>query len=139
MTLLVLAWSSLLLKIRAIPKSDIFGFRSLSNKMLLAFKSLWIILNLESLWRYSRPLLIPSIMLKRFLQSSSIFLCESIEFEQKKQEKEWGLNLQGEWTWRRSSFGWNHQKTVSSEVPQQRILFNCLKIHYFCPQFKKKK
>uniref|UniRef100_A0A2P2R359 Uncharacterized protein n=1 Tax=Rhizophora mucronata TaxID=61149 RepID=A0A2P2R359_RHIMU len=30
------------------PKSEIFGIISLSNKMLLAFRSLWIILSLES-------------------------------------------------------------------------------------------
>ena len=33
--------------ILAVPKSDIFGFNSLSNKMLLAFKSLCITFNLE--------------------------------------------------------------------------------------------
>lgn len=32
----------------AIPKSDIFGFISLSRRTLLAFRSLCMILNLES-------------------------------------------------------------------------------------------
>jgi hypothetical protein len=35
----------------AIPKSEILGFISLSNNMLLALRSLWIILSLESWWR----------------------------------------------------------------------------------------
>jgi hypothetical protein len=39
-TLVVLATSSLIAKILAMPKSDIFGFSSSSNKMLLAFRSL---------------------------------------------------------------------------------------------------
>uniref|UniRef100_A0A0A8YW96 Uncharacterized protein n=1 Tax=Arundo donax TaxID=35708 RepID=A0A0A8YW96_ARUDO len=30
------------------PKSDIFGIISLSSKMLLALRSLWIIVSLES-------------------------------------------------------------------------------------------
>jgi hypothetical protein len=47
-TRLVFAWSWSLLNILAMPKSDIFGLMSLSNKMLLALRSLWIIVNLES-------------------------------------------------------------------------------------------
>ena len=50
-TLLVLAWSSLPWKILPIPKSEILGFSSSSNNMLLGFRSLWIIFSLESLWR----------------------------------------------------------------------------------------
>lgn len=48
MTLLVLAPVSFPLKLLAMPKSDILGSISVSSKILLAFKSLWIILNLES-------------------------------------------------------------------------------------------
>lgn len=65
--------------ILAMPKSEIFGFISSSNRMLLAFRSLWIILSLESLWRYSNPRAIPSIMLKRFLQSNWDFLAVSVK------------------------------------------------------------
>jgi len=47
-TLLVLAVASSPPKILAVPKSEILGFISLSRRTLLAFRSLWIILNLES-------------------------------------------------------------------------------------------
>lgn len=57
-------------KILAKPKSDIFGFISESNKILLALRSLWIILNRESSWRYSSPRAIPMTMFWRLLQSS---------------------------------------------------------------------
>ena len=66
--LFVLAWESLSLNILAVPKSEIFGIISLSSKMLLVFKSLWIIFNLEYLWRYKSPWAIPSIMLTRVFQ-----------------------------------------------------------------------
>jgi hypothetical protein len=33
------------------PKSEIFGFILLSRRILLALRSLWIILSLESSWR----------------------------------------------------------------------------------------
>lgn len=42
-------WS--LPKLLAIPKSEILGFISWSSKMLLALRSLWIILSIESWWR----------------------------------------------------------------------------------------
>ena len=48
-TLLVFALDSFCPNILAMPKSDIFGFISSSSKMLLAFKSLCMILNLEYL------------------------------------------------------------------------------------------
>lgn len=50
-SLLVFASSWFPLKILAMPKSDILGVISLSNNMLLALRSLCIILNLESSWR----------------------------------------------------------------------------------------
>ena len=71
--LIVLPSFSLPPKILAVPKSDIFGFNSPSNKILLNFRSLCIILNLESLWRYNSPREIPSIMYKRFCQSKTFF------------------------------------------------------------------
>ena len=46
-TLFVFTSESFGPNILAILKSDIFGFISISSKMLLGFKSLWIILNLE--------------------------------------------------------------------------------------------
>ena len=71
-TLLVLASSCLLPKILAVPKSEIFAFISSSNKTLLAFKSLWMILRRESSWRYRIPLAIPRTMAARLSQSSSL-------------------------------------------------------------------
>ena len=62
-TLLVLAIFWFSEKILAIPKSDIFATMSWSNNTLLGFKSLWMILSLESSWRYKSPLAIPLIML----------------------------------------------------------------------------
>lgn len=50
-TLFVLTSFSLPPKILAMPKSDIFGFMSISNKMLPALRSLWMIVNRESWWR----------------------------------------------------------------------------------------
>lgn len=44
---LVFASSSSFAKILAMPKSEIFGFIPSSNKILLGFKSLWMIVNLE--------------------------------------------------------------------------------------------
>ena len=43
----VLASASLLEKILAIPKSELFGFISLSNNTLEAFRSRWVILSLK--------------------------------------------------------------------------------------------
>lgn len=73
-TLSVLASSWFPPKILAVPKSDIFGFISLSNKTLLAFISRWMILSRESSCRYKRPLAVPVIMFARFAQSSSLLL-----------------------------------------------------------------
>lgn len=50
-TLFVFTSFASLLKILANPKSEIFGFMSLSNKILLVFRSLWTICSLESWWR----------------------------------------------------------------------------------------
>lgn len=76
-TRLVFPLVSLSVKILAMPKSDIFGFMSLSNRILLVFKSRWMILNLEYLWRYRRPWAIPSMMCMRLLQSKIDRLVES--------------------------------------------------------------
>ena len=72
-TRLVLSWCSLPPKILAIPKSDIFGFISTSSRMLLGLRSLWIIVVLESWWRYISPLATPLIMLNLLGQSSIDF------------------------------------------------------------------
>lgn len=72
MTLPVLSPVSFPLKILASPKSDILGFMSLSSKMLLAFRSLWIILSWESWWRYRSPRAIPLMIWKRLGQSSNL-------------------------------------------------------------------
>ena len=47
-TLCVFAVVSFPPKILAMPKSDIFGFMSISSKTLAALRSLWIILSRES-------------------------------------------------------------------------------------------
>ncbi|KAG5620503.1 hypothetical protein H5410_005721 [Solanum commersonii] len=47
-TLFVMAPVSFPPKLLAMPKSDIFGFISVSSKTLLGLRSLWIIRNLES-------------------------------------------------------------------------------------------
>lgn len=77
MILPVFALSSFFLKILAIPKSDILGFISASNKMLLTFRSLWITVYTENSWRYRRPCVIPSMMRTRFSQSNDKLLNES--------------------------------------------------------------
>ena len=69
-TLLVLSCSWSPWNILAMPKSEIFGFISASRRILLVFRSLWIILNLESWWRYRIPRAIPLIISKRFSQSN---------------------------------------------------------------------
>ena len=76
-TRLVFAWSWSPQNILAMPKSDIFGLISLSNKMLLAFRSLWIIVNLESWWRYIIPLATPWIILNLVGHWTIDFLAES--------------------------------------------------------------
>lgn len=86
-TLLVLAPVSFPPKLLANPKSEILGFISESNNILLAFRSLWIILSRESWWRYRRPRAMPLMMLKRFGQSRHLLSngsvnqheCEKIE------------------------------------------------------------
>ena len=64
-----LLWS--LPKLLAKPKSEIFGSIAPSSRILLALKSLYIILSLESWWRYSRPLAILQMILKRLGPSKS--------------------------------------------------------------------
>ena len=67
-TLVVSSWIWSPLNIRAIPKSEISGFSSVSNKTLLVLRSLWIILNLESWWRYKILRAISMMISKHFLQ-----------------------------------------------------------------------
>ena len=67
-TLVVLSWVWPSLNIRAMPKSEILGFISTSSKTLLVLRSLWIIFNLESWWRYKIPRAIPIMISKRLLQ-----------------------------------------------------------------------
>ena len=76
-TLWVLATSCVSSKILASPKSDIFGFILSSRRTLLALRSRCITLIKESRWRYTRPLAMPIIMLKRVVHSSCSLLCES--------------------------------------------------------------
>ena len=76
--LLVLASIWLLPKILPVPKSEILGFISSSNKKLLAFKSLWMILSRESSWRYRSPLAMPPIMAARLAQSSCFVFVGSV-------------------------------------------------------------
>ena len=76
-TLRVLISASSLPNILAMPKSEILGVISLSRRILLVFKSLWMILYLESWWRYSKPRAIPSIIRYRVCQSSSLLLAVS--------------------------------------------------------------
>ena len=73
-TLVVSSWIWSPLNIRAIPKSEILGFSSVSNKTLLVLRSLWIILNLESWWRYKIPRAISMMISKRFLQFNNELL-----------------------------------------------------------------
>ena len=73
-TLVVMSWIWSPLIIRAMPKSEILGFISPSRRTLLVLRSLWIILNLESWWRYKIPRAIPIMISKRFLQFSSELL-----------------------------------------------------------------
>ena len=42
------------------PKSDILAFMSLSSKTLLVLMSLCTIFNVDSSWRYAKPLAIPT-------------------------------------------------------------------------------
>ena len=73
-TLVVSSWIWSPLNIQAIPKSEILGFSSMSNKTLLVLRSLWIILNLESWWRYKIPRTISIMISKRFLQFNNELL-----------------------------------------------------------------
>ena len=63
--------------ILAMPKSEIFAFIEASSRTLLALRSLWMILNLESWWRYRIPRATPQIMLKRIGQSNCDLLVSS--------------------------------------------------------------
>ena len=73
-TLVVLSWVWPSLDIRAMPKSKILGFILASCRTLLALRSLWIIFNLESWWRYKIPRAIPMMISKRLLQSKNELL-----------------------------------------------------------------
>ena len=75
---LVFASSSFFLKALAIPKSDIFGFISSSNRMLLAFRSRWIIVEFEYSWKYRSPWITPSMVWTRCLQSKRLLLLGSV-------------------------------------------------------------
>ena len=84
-TLVVLSWVWSSLNIRAVPKSEILGFISVSSRTLLALRSLWIIFSLESWWRYKIPRAIPRMISKRFFQFrndalvwSTIRFCSSV-------------------------------------------------------------
>ena len=57
------------------PKSDIFGVRSLSSKILVALMSLCTNFNGDSSWRNARPFAIPQQILNLVGQSSGICLC----------------------------------------------------------------
>ena len=76
-TLVVMSWIWSPLIIRAMPKSEILGFISPSRRTLLVLRSLWIILNLESWWRYKIPRAIPITISKCFLQFSNELLVRS--------------------------------------------------------------
>ncbi len=70
-TLLVLSWIWSPLNIRATPKFEILEFISASSRTLVVLRSLWMILNLESWWRYKSPRATPQIISKRFPQSNN--------------------------------------------------------------------
>ena len=69
-------WSTA--KIFAKRKSEIFGFMSRSNKILLSLRSQCIILGWESSWRYKSPQAIPLMILKRLDQSNRPHFAGSI-------------------------------------------------------------
>ena len=82
-TRVVLSWVWSSLNIRAMPKSEILGFILASSRTLLVFRSLWIIFNLESWWRYKIPRAIPRMISKRFLQfSNELLVWSTIKFSQ---------------------------------------------------------
>ena len=82
-TLVVLSWVWPSLNIRAMPKSEILGFISASSRTLLVLRSLWIIFNLESWWRYKIPWAIPMMISKRLLQfRNELFVWSTIKFVQ---------------------------------------------------------
>ena len=83
-TRLVFAWFCPISKALANPKSDILGFISLSNRTLLALRSLWITLSRESSWRYKIPFAIPLIMLNLSFQSSCFLFSSSDRIKTKK-------------------------------------------------------
>ena len=106
------------------PKSEIFGFMLLSSKILLILRSLWIILSLESWWRYRSPRAILATMFLHLGQSSNLLLVWSIKNRQElglinrwntyiaKMAKTWKDSYQ---KWRSLSFCWacSHRLTFS--------------------------
>lgn len=56
------------------PKSEIFGVRSLSRRMLLAFMSLWIMGGRISSWRNASPRATPTAILTRARQLNRMLL-----------------------------------------------------------------
>ena len=80
-TLVVVFWIGSPLNIRAISKSEIFGFISQSRRTFLVLRSLCIILNLESWWRYKIPQAIPIMISKHFPQlSNELLVWSTIKF-----------------------------------------------------------
>lgn len=71
-TRFVLNWFWSPPNILAIPKSDILGFMSASRRMLLALRSRWTTRSLESRWRYSSPLAMPSIISNCFFSLKAV-------------------------------------------------------------------
>ena len=65
--------------ILAMPKSEILGTMFVSSNTLLALRSLWTILNLESSCRYCRPRATPRMISKRFCHPSSLRLPSSAQ------------------------------------------------------------
>lgn len=76
-TLLAVACVAFDGNILAMPKSEILGFSSESNRILLAFKSLWMMRNREWLWRYRSPCAIPSTILVLVFHFSDVLLIGS--------------------------------------------------------------
>ena len=75
------AWIWSPLNIWAIPKSKILGFISPSKRTLLILRSLCIIFNLESWWRYKIPQAIPMMISKSFPQlSNKLLVWSTIKF-----------------------------------------------------------
>jgi hypothetical protein len=80
-TILFVFWSvSFMPNILASPKSEIFGFISLSKRMLLALRSLWMTRKRECLCKYRSPCAIPSIIVSRVFQSTKALLVSSVNY-----------------------------------------------------------